>query len=126
MRWPIGKFSRLSMTLLALLVACGQPLASHPVGLSFTSYVDLQRPSWDSSAPRPIDVTFWYPARAGSIEREWRVAFFRGGMNAEDAPLPATPQRFPLVLISHGTGGSSVTVAWLPEALAAHRQHVPP
>ena len=116
----IGKLGRVSLSLLALLMACGQPPAAPPVGLSFTSYVDPQRPSWDSSAPRPIDVTLWYPARAGSVEREWRVAFFRGGMTAEDAPLPATPQRFPLVLISHGTGGSSVSMSWLAQALAAH------
>ncbi len=108
MTWPIGKLGRLSLGLLALLMACEEPPAAHPVGLSFISYVDTQRPSWDSSAPRPIEVTFWYPARAGSVEREWRVAFFRGGMSAEDA------------LISHGTGGSSLSMAWLAQALARH------
>jgi hypothetical protein len=50
------------MCLAALLMACGQPPAKQPVGLSFSSYVDTQRPSWDSSGPRPIDVTFWYRA----------------------------------------------------------------
>jgi predicted dienelactone hydrolase len=108
------------MILLTLLVACEQPPAAPPVGLSFTSYVDPQRLRWDSSGPRPIDVTLWYPARAGSIEHAWRVAFFEGGTNSEDAPLPATPQRFPLVLLSHGTGGSSVSVGWLAQTLAEH------
>jgi predicted dienelactone hydrolase len=116
----IGKLGRLSLILVALLMACAQPPAAAPVGLSFASYVDPQRPSWNSSGPRPIDVTFWYPARPGSVEQEWRVAFFLGGMSAPDAPLPDTPRRFPLVLLSHGTGGSSVSIGWLAHALAAH------
>lgn len=109
---------------LAALAACGDgPPEGAPVGIAFASYADAQRPRWDGPGARPVEVTFWYPAAAGSRQEEWRVAFFRPGPGAFSAPLPDSPRRFPLVLLSHGTGGSAVSLGWLARGLAA-RGHV--
>jgi predicted dienelactone hydrolase len=45
---------------------------------------------------------------------------FELGRVAKDVPLAAKAARFPLVVVSHGTGGSALSMAWLGEALAAH------
>jgi predicted dienelactone hydrolase len=43
---------------------------------------------------------------------------FRLGAWADDAPLAAG--RFPLIVLSHGTGGSAQIMSWLARGLAAH------
>jgi predicted dienelactone hydrolase len=105
----------LALTALAL----GGPAAgAGPVGVAFASYADPQRPAWNAPGPRPVEVTFWYPAAPGSAQDEWRVAFFRTGRSGFEVPLPASPRRFPLLLLSHGTGGSAASMGWLANALA--------
>jgi predicted dienelactone hydrolase len=44
---------------------------------------------------------------------------FELGTAARDATIAAKPARFPLIVISHGTGGSGLSMAWLGECLAA-------
>ncbi|MGA8620449.1 MAG: hypothetical protein WB660_18235 [Candidatus Sulfotelmatobacter sp.] len=39
---------------------------------------------------------------------------------ARDAKVAISPAKFPLILLSHGTGGSALMMAWLGTALAAH------
>ena len=47
--------------------------------------------------------------------------FLDGGRVARDAALAPEPGKFPLILPSHGTGGTTGNMAWLGEALAAHQ-----
>lgn len=74
----------------------------------------------DVAAPergRDLAVTIWYPSEAGGkpvLIGENRV--FTGAPAAADAP-PA-PGRFPLVLLSHGSGGRVQGMTWLASALA--------
>lgn len=113
---------KLGVTLaaLAVLAACqAQGAASPVVGLSFSGYVDSQRPDWVASGGRPLMTTLWYPAAPGSEQREWELAIFRGGMTAQNAPMATSPKKFPLILLSHGTGGSAITMSWLAQGLAA-------
>ena len=42
------------------------------------------------------------------------------GNVARNADLAAAPRKFPLILMSHGTGGTALSLAWLGTALAAH------
>jgi len=58
----------------------------------------------------------WYPAAAGSVESEWYVGVFRFGRNALEAPFADT-RRHPLIVLSHGTGGSAAQLSWLAGAL---------
>lgn len=44
---------------------------------------------------------------------------FRLGSSAPDAPLASSPGRRPLIVLSHGTGGSAAMLAWLGESLAS-------
>jgi predicted dienelactone hydrolase len=63
----------------------------------------------------------WYPAESSAREVPLEIPgleIFELGVAARDAKLPSTSERFPLIMISHGTGGSGLSMAWLGEALA--------
>ena len=92
--------------------------ADFPVGVTRLAFEDPSRPRWEGAGPRPLDTVLWYPAAAGAKERDWTAGPFDAGRVAADAP-PA-PGRWPVVLLSHGTGGSAPSLGWLARALAAH------
>jgi predicted dienelactone hydrolase len=91
----------------------------HPVGLRQLRYEDPTRQAWTGNRPRPVIGPLWYPAQPGTTEVDWDVAIFHAGRNAQGAAPAATPAKLPLVLLSHGTGGAAVGLAWLGESLAA-------
>ena len=92
----------------------------HPVGLSSVKYVDPTRQDWNDSGPRPLATAVWYPAPDGTREADWTVEIFNAGHNAMGAPIAAVPAKLPLIVVSHGTGGSAAGMAWLAETLAAN------
>jgi predicted dienelactone hydrolase len=70
-----------------------------------------------------MNVTVWYPAPDGTAVTPFPIGpsdapLFDGGSVAFGAPIAAGAH--PLIVLSHGTGGSAVTLSWLAEALASH------
>lgn len=66
---------------------------------------------------RDLAVTVWYPAAPGgkpTVVGDNKV--FKGAAAAIDAPV--VPGRYPLVLLSHGSGGSVQAMSWLAAELA--------
>jgi len=104
-----------------------QPLtkAQVKVGMVTRNFKDEARKNWQGTAPRPLMTAVWYPAAATVTKEE--IIF--GGAPAEQlfAPLTVAPdaelspasRKYPLVLLSHGTGGSAVQIMWLGYYLAA-------
>ena len=88
-----------------------RPAARAPVGVRKLPLPD---------GGRRLAVTIWYPAAEDAVETtiSWDGIF--PGSAAEDAPLLGTSQRFPLLLLSHGSGGDGSNLVWLAEALASH------
>jgi predicted dienelactone hydrolase len=80
------------------------------------AYVDQDRTNGDGDQPRPIAATIWYPAASSSVASEWTIDVFRFGRSALDAPFRDT-NRYPLIVVSHGTGGSVAQLSWLAEHL---------
>ena len=79
---------------------------------------DKKRSNWDAAGPRPINWSLWYPAaddaRESDItERSW----FQKATVARDAPIRPAARPYPLVLLSHGTGGSAAGLEWLARRL---------
>lgn len=119
----------LTILIAATLVAsCGEKTVTKPpadgiaVGMARRDFHDADRTSWDGAASRPLATTIWYPAEAAAKMSE--VAFpadnplFVGGWAAKDAAL-ADGGKLPLVVLSHGTGGSAFQMMWLGRRLAA-------
>lgn len=78
---------------------------------------DPSRPNWQNTSERPIAWSAWYPTEdAGCSERPTGQLFELGDVIG-DAPL--TPEmKSPVVMLSHGTGGTAESIGWLARALA--------
>jgi predicted dienelactone hydrolase len=80
---------------------------------------------WRGAKTHALITTIWYPAVESAQEtKQWigdpAQPFAIAGTAARDARLAASPAKFPLILLSHGTGGSALMMAWLGTQLAAH------
>jgi predicted dienelactone hydrolase len=104
----------------AAAALAAEPRGPHPVGLASVQYVDPDRRNWDGTGPRPLATAVWYPAQGGTREADWTIEIFNAGRNAMGAPMRAEPSKLPLIVVSHGTGGSAAGMAWLAETLAAN------
>ena len=92
------------------------PNRENQVGRLHLALSDSDRRDWAGDGPRPLGATVWYPASSESPEQEWRAGVFRFGYSALNAPfVDATPR--PLIVLSHGTGGSAAQLSWLAEHL---------
>ncbi|MEM9812443.1 MAG: dienelactone hydrolase, partial [Pseudomonadota bacterium] len=75
------------------------------VGYQTGQLEDNTRPAWDLSGPRPLAWSAWYPADPTPDCSTVRNPVFDLGEIWSEAPL-AKGDAFPVVLLSHGTGGS--------------------
>ncbi|MBX5083806.1 dienelactone hydrolase [Rhizobium lentis] len=79
---------------------------------------DEQRPDWDAAGPRPVRWSLWYPATDDARECDIKErSWFRKAAVARDAPIRPSNRPYPLVLLSHGTGGSAAGLEWLARRL---------
>ena len=83
------------------------------VGMTTLDFEDLAR-------ERPLLTNVWYPADEAAQEADIAIEGIFRGRAALAAPLAVAPQRFPVVLLSHGSGGNGSAQVWLAEHLAAH------
>jgi predicted dienelactone hydrolase len=88
--------------------------------LAFTAQQLTEQAGVPSST---ITGVVWYPVAASIPERPQTIGApgdpsFEAGRASAGAPMAATPKRFALILLSHGTGGSARQLAWLGTALA--------
>ena len=93
---------------------------SQPVGMQTAHFEDTARRNWNDSGARPLETLIWYPATAGTQEADWEAAIFKAGRSAKGAVMTSSPAKLPLIVLSHGTGGAAMGLAWLGETLAAN------
>ena len=94
------------------------------VGVTTRDFIPAEPYDWRGAKTHALRATIWYPAVAGAREvPQWVgppvFSFFSAGSAARDA-VPAAGPRRPLILLSHGFGGTASDLAWLGAALAAH------
>ena len=90
--------------------AMSPAVAGEPAGVRFLA---VSVPARD----RPLDITVWYPATPGgapTMVGDSRL--FHGTEGMQDAPV--ADGRHPLILVSHGSGGSIRTIGWIASHLA--------
>lgn len=121
MRFPFNPFGALCLLSVVGVCAGAQPLPvrAQPVGMSTIHYEDPHRRNWAETGSWPLNAVVWYPAVASARETRWEVSFFNAGLNAREADMAPSPKKMPLILLSHGTGGSAAGLGWLGETLAA-------
>ncbi len=131
MRSVVGAVS-LGLVLMVGGVRAEKPAAVFHVGMTTRVFhpTNLVR-DWRGEPEKGLQCVIWYPAVESAVEVKQFVgpkgvassseagALFEAGMAARDAALAAGPKKgWPLVLLSHETGGSAMQMAWLGTALA--------
>lgn len=95
------------------------------VGMVTRNFTDEKRKNWQGTAPRPLRTAVWCPAVATATKEETifggtdEKQVFAPVTVAPDAAISRAARKYPLVLLSHGTGGSAVQMMWLGYYLAA-------
>lgn len=78
---------------------------------------DASRSNWHNNSERPIAWSAWYPIEdLESSEQTSEHLFELGDVNLDVALT--TKKKLPVILLSHGTGGTAESLGWLARALA--------
>jgi predicted dienelactone hydrolase len=116
-------------SLLAILVSTGSYGANLEAatggGAVTRNYSDASRMNWSRTGPRPLVTAIWYPVdktddEVGAGTASGDPMFAPVPRMIEGAPLSSYATRYPLILISHGTGGSALGMLLLGHFLASH------
>jgi predicted dienelactone hydrolase len=91
------------------------------------SFTDISVPgntALRGDASNRLRARVWYPATAETVLRPIVVGpshapLFMEGEAGKDATVANVPARMPFVVISHGTGGTAMDLAWLCAGVAA-------
>ena len=115
----------LSLSPCRLVEAEESATAPFKVGVASRRFLPDKTYNWRHAATHELLTTVWYPGDAASVEQpQWigppASPLFSAGSAAPDAKLSSAPAKFPLVVLSHGTGGSALMMAWLGTVLASH------
>src|SRR5689334_22880786 len=98
------------------------PAVTASVGAADRHFIPPEPYNWRGARTHALKTTIWYPASTDVAMTEHEIGppdspLFRLGRWSDDAK-PAGG-RFPLLALSHGTGGSAQIMSWLARALAA-------
>jgi predicted dienelactone hydrolase len=91
----------------------------YPVASRTILFEDPGRQSWNGTGNRPLLPTLWYPGE-NIQERDQRIGIFKTGKYALAGLISLKKEKYPLILLSHGTGGSAAAMAWFAVSLARH------
>lgn len=103
---------------IALSASAAEPFTAGERRLATTSPTAAARHNGDAT----LRLIVWYPASAPEVQVATgspEAPIFIAGAVAKDAPF-ADVARHPLILLSHGFGGSARQMTWLGAALARH------
>ena len=113
----------LALALMGLFATAAWAQMSAHVGLATRVFHPTQTRNWRRAEHKELRCTIWYPAISTAIETRQTIGppdapLFEAGSAAPDAQFEPALRKFPLVLLSHGSGGSALQMAWLGTALA--------
>ncbi len=119
---PLTVCSMMPTAALLLGFVCAHAAVAGPVGEVNRHYVDERRLTWGGSGPRPLETAIWYPAKAAAAAAEAQPdrAIFETPVVVQGASLAEAHEKYPLILISHGTGGCAAALLWMGHYLASH------
>jgi len=88
-------------------------------------YVDESRRNWAGTGPRPLRTAIWYPVdevrdRETIFDSPEGERLFVPVEVAAGAAVSQGSRTYPLIVMSHGTGGSAAMMLWLGRYLAIH------
>lgn len=114
----------LCLVLLAAPIGALADETGFKVGLTTREFIPAGPYDWRGAKTHILRTMIWYPAATEAREEsQWIgppfLSFFSAGIAARDAKPAGGPRR-PLVLLSHGFGGTASNLAWLGVMFASH------
>jgi predicted dienelactone hydrolase len=122
---------RLELLCLLAVVLNASPAASQAlngaefkVGVSSRHVLPPGSYDWRGAGSHALLEAVWYPTEdaAQPVPQQFGPPgqpVFEAGPAATNAKIAQRPDKFPLIMLSHGTGGTAQSVAWLATGLAA-------
>jgi predicted dienelactone hydrolase len=100
-----------------------KPAAAFHVGITQRVFHPKAMRNWRGDPEKDLRCVVWYPTADTSAEVKQVIGppdapLFDAGMAHSNAQLAPALKGWPLVLLSHGTGGSALQMAWLATSLA--------
>ena len=88
----------------------------YKIGVARRAFLPPEPYNWRGAENRALVSAIWYPADSNSVEQpQWigspEFPFASAGRAEPKASVSAAPHRFPLIVLSHGTGGSAMMMA---------------
>jgi predicted dienelactone hydrolase len=120
----MARTTALALLATASLIPIAQAQTTYHVGVTSRTFLGGDATyDWRGAKTHALLTTIWYPADAQASETQQWVgdaehAFATAGRADRDAQLAVAPAKFPLILLSHWTGGSALMMAWLGTELA--------
>jgi len=117
----------LALTLTTLTARAAKPKPLPPfvahVGVAERVFHPKAHRNWRGDPHEELRATIWYPAVDTAVETRQTIGppdvpLFEAGMASPHAEFAPSLSPFPLILLSHGSGGSGLQLAWLGTALA--------
>lgn len=101
------------------------PADVYQVGEAMRTFRPAAPREWRGAREQALVTRIWYPTNriAQSVSHDIGPPghpIFRGHPAVDNAPLASAQATYPLLLLSHGTGGSADDLDWLASALAEH------
>jgi len=123
MRVVIGAMAGWLVLTMGVARAEKKPAVATHVGVTQKVFHPKAPRNWRGDDQKDLRCVVWYPAVDTAIEVPQVVGppgapLFEAGAAATDAQLAPSMKGWPLVLLSHGSGGSALQMAWLGTALA--------
>jgi predicted dienelactone hydrolase len=96
----------------------------YKVGITQRAFIPAGNYNWRGAKTHALISVIWYPADSNSIEKPIRIGspdtpIANGGNAAPNANVYSQHLKYPLIVLSHGTGGSALMMGWLGTCLAA-------
>ena len=127
-RAPAALIAALTLALLTTTAHAEKhprPEAQQPahVGIAVRVFTPAAPRDWRGSPDHHLHVTVWYPVETSAIETPQLIGppgspLLEAGSAAPNAQLIPSLHKLPLIVLSHGTGGSAMQLAWLGTQLA--------
>ena len=100
------------------------PDAAFKVGVLNRPLLPGEPYDWRGAGSHALSEVIWYPADAAAEPKPQLIppvgpALFEAAPAAPNAKLAPNPDKFPLIVFSHGTGGTAQSNAWFATAMAA-------
>jgi predicted dienelactone hydrolase len=123
------KFAAMSLLGLSIALAAGDARAQTPptykVGVATRTVLPSGDYDWRGAGSHALYEVVWYPADSSAQDKPQLIGepgqeIFQAAPAAPNAKMAPSPGKFPLIMLSHGTGGTAQTLAWLATALASH------